>query len=84
MERALFARLRVLLRMSLLRLRDVEVEVVTEHGERASYGHGPRVELRGPVGDVALWVFGRKAAAAVDLSGDPESILRLERLRLSV
>jgi uncharacterized protein (TIGR03085 family) len=84
MERALFARLRVLLRMSLLRLRDVEVEVVTEHGERASYGHGPGVELRGPVGDVALWVFGRKAAAAVDLSGDPESILRLERLRLSV
>jgi uncharacterized protein (TIGR03085 family) len=84
MDRALFGRLRVLLRVSLLRLRDVEVDVVADHGERAGYGHGPRVELRGPVGELALWVFGRKDVAAVDLSGDPESILRLERLRLSV
>jgi uncharacterized protein (TIGR03085 family) len=84
MERALFARLRILLRLSLLRLRDVQVDVVTAHGERASFGHGPMAQLRGPVGEVALWVFDRKAAAEVDLTGDPESILRLERLRLSV
>jgi uncharacterized protein (TIGR03085 family) len=84
MERALFERLRMLLRVSLLRLRDVQVDVVTAHGERASFGHGPVVQLRGPVGEVALWVFGRKSTAEVDLSGDPESILRLERLRLSV
>jgi uncharacterized protein (TIGR03085 family) len=84
MERALFERLRMLLRVSLLRLRDVQVDVVTAHGERASFGHGPVVQLRGPVGEVALWVFGRKTTAEVDLSGDPESILRLERLRLSV
>jgi uncharacterized protein (TIGR03085 family) len=84
MERALFERLRMLLRVSLLRLRDVQVDVVTAHGERASFGHGPVVQLRGPVGEVTLWVFGRKTAAQVDLSGDPESILRLDRLRLSV
>jgi uncharacterized protein (TIGR03085 family) len=84
MERALFARLRILLRISLLRVRGVQVDVVTAHGERASFGHGPLVQLRGPVGEVTLWVFDRKAPAQVDLSGDPEAILRLERLRLGV
>jgi uncharacterized protein (TIGR03085 family) len=84
MERALWARLRPMLRMSLLRARDVQVDVVTAHGERASFGRGPTAQLRGPVGELALWVFGRKAAAEVDLTGDPDAIARLSRLRLSI
>jgi uncharacterized protein (TIGR03085 family) len=84
LERALFARLRMLLRMSLLRVRGIQVDVVTGHGERASFGSGPVAQLRGPVGEVALWIFDRKSVADVDLSGSPEAVARLEQARLSV
>lgn len=84
LERALFARLRMVLRVSLLRLRDIHVEIATTHGQSTSFGSGPAVRLHGPVGEIALWVFDRKDAAAVELSGDATSIARLERTRLSV
>jgi hypothetical protein len=84
MERALFARLKLLLRLSLLRVRGIQVDLVAAHGERASFGSGPTAQLRGPVGELALWVFDRKAAADVDLSGSPAAVARLNRARLSV
>jgi uncharacterized protein (TIGR03085 family) len=84
MERALFARLRMLLRLSLLRVRGIQVDLVAAHGERASFGSGPTAQLRGPVGELALWVFDRKAAADVGLSGSPAAVARLDRARLSV
>jgi uncharacterized protein (TIGR03085 family) len=83
-ERALFARLKTLLRLSLLRVRGIQVDVVTAHGERASFGSGPVAQLRGPVGEIALWVFDRKSVADVDRSGDATAIARLDRARLSV
>jgi hypothetical protein len=82
--RALFARLKTLLRLSLLRVRGIQVDVVTAHGERASFGSGPVAQLRGPVGEIALWVFDRKSVADVDRSGDATAIARLDRARLSV
>jgi uncharacterized protein (TIGR03085 family) len=83
-ERALFARLRRLLRLSLLRVRGIQVDLVAAHGERASFGNGPVAQLRGPVGELALWVFDRKSVADVDLTGSPEAVARLDRARLSV
>jgi len=83
-DRALFARLRMLLRLSSLRVRGVQIDLVTAHGERASFGSGPVAQLRGPVGELALWVFDRKSVADVDLTGSPEAVARLDRARLSV
>jgi uncharacterized protein (TIGR03085 family) len=84
LERELFARLRMMLRMSLMRVRGIQVDVVTAHGERASFGSGPVAQLRGPVGEIALWVFDRKSVAEVDVSGSPDAVARLDRARLSV
>jgi uncharacterized protein (TIGR03085 family) len=83
-ERALFARLRMLLRLSLLRVRDIQVDVVAAHGERASFGSGPVAQLRGPVSELALWVFDRKSVADVDLTGSPDAVARLDRARISL
>jgi uncharacterized protein (TIGR03085 family) len=84
LERVLFARLRMMLRLSLLRVRGIQVDVVTAHGERASFGGGPVAQLRGPVGELALWVFDRKPVADIDLTGSPDAVARLDRARLSV
>jgi uncharacterized protein (TIGR03085 family) len=84
LERALFARLRMLLRLSLLRVRGIQVDVVTTHGERASFGTGPVAQLRGPVGELALWVFNRKCVADVDLTGSGGEGGRVGRARISV
>jgi uncharacterized protein (TIGR03085 family) len=84
MERALFARLRMLLRLSSLRVRGIQIDVVTAHGERASFGSGPVAQLRGPVGELAMWVFDRKPVADVDVTGSPDAVARLDRARLSV
>ena len=84
MEAALFARLRMLLRVALLRLRDVRVELVAAHGETASFGNGPVVRLRGPAGELALWVFERRGVAEVDVTGEPGAVDRVSRARLSV
>jgi uncharacterized protein (TIGR03085 family) len=84
MERALFARLKMLLRLSSLRLRGIQVDLVAAPGERASFGSGPVAQLRGPVGELALWVFDRKSVADVELTGSPDAITRLDRARLSV
>jgi uncharacterized protein (TIGR03085 family) len=84
MERDLFARLKTLLRLSSLRVRGIQIDLVAAHGERASFGSGPVAQLRGPVGELALWVFDRKPVADVDLSGSPDAVARLDRARLSV
>jgi uncharacterized protein (TIGR03085 family) len=84
LERALFARLRMMLRLSLVRVRGIQVDVVAAHGERASFGSGPVAQLRGSVGELALWVFDRKSVADVDLTGSPDAAARLDRARLSV
>jgi uncharacterized protein (TIGR03085 family) len=84
MERALFARLRMLLRLSSLRVRGIQIDLVAAHGERASFGSGPVAQLRGPVGELALWVFDRKLVADVEVSGSSDAVARLDRVRLSV
>jgi uncharacterized protein (TIGR03085 family) len=84
LQRALWARLRLLLRMSVLRVRDIRVELAADHGLTASFGSGPVARLHGPVGELALWVFDRKGVAAVDLTGDPDAVARISGLRLSV
>ena len=84
-EAALWTRLRRGLRISLRRMRGVQVEVVSELGGRAVVGgSGPTVRLTGPTGDLLLYTFNRKDTAQVELSGDAEAVERLKDARLGV
>lgn len=40
-------------------------------------GAVPRVAVRGPVGELALFVYGRQGAAEVELLGDPDDVAAL-------
>ena len=58
-------------------LRGTGVEAVTPAGDRARLRAGDRpVVLTGRPGELVLWLFGRRDAAAVELTGDPEAIER--------
>jgi uncharacterized protein (TIGR03085 family) len=84
-EAVMWDRLRRSLRMSLRRVRGTQVEVVAERGGRAVVGGaGPTVRITGPVGDLLLYTFNRKAIAQVELSGDPEAVERLKDARLGL
>jgi uncharacterized protein (TIGR03085 family) len=84
-EAALWDRLRRSLRLSLRRVRGVQVEVVTEQGGRAVVGgSGPTVRITGPAGDILLYTFNRKDIAQVELTGDPDAVASLREARLGV
>ncbi|HEX3823173.1 MAG TPA: TIGR03085 family metal-binding protein [Mycobacteriales bacterium] len=84
LERLMWRRLRPMLRLSLRRVRNVQVEFVTAHGDRIVIGSGPTVRLLAPVGELALYAYNRKPIAEVDTSGDPAALGRLEAARLGV
>ncbi|MEZ5134057.1 MAG: hypothetical protein R2699_03105 [Acidimicrobiales bacterium] len=55
-------------------LRGTGVEAVTPAGDRAAAPGDRPVVLTGRPGELVLWLFGRRDAAAVELTGDPEAI----------
>jgi uncharacterized protein (TIGR03085 family) len=84
-DAALWERLRRSLRLSLRRVRGVQVEVVTEQGGRAVVGgSGPTVRITGPAGDILLYTFNRKDIAQVELTGDPDAVASLREARLGL
>jgi uncharacterized protein (TIGR03085 family) len=84
-EAAIWNRLRRSLRLSLRRVRGVQVEVVAGNGGRAVVGgKGPTARITGPVGDLLLYTFNRKDIAQVELTGDPEAIAALRAARLGL
>jgi uncharacterized protein (TIGR03085 family) len=46
-------------------------------------GH-PTAVMAGPIGECVLFLNGRRAAAQVELNGDPEAIDRLQRVKLGI
>lgn len=65
----------ILSRMARLLVRQAPagIELVAPDGRRTTPRAGtPSVEVHGPVGELALFVYGRQGAAAVELEGRPE------------
>jgi uncharacterized protein (TIGR03085 family) len=84
-ESLMWDRLRRMLRLSLRRVRDAQVEVVSNHGGRAVVGgKGPTARMTGPVGELVLYAFDRKDIAQVELTGDIDAIERLKSARLGI
>jgi uncharacterized protein (TIGR03085 family) len=84
-EAALWNRVRRSLRLSLRRVRGVQVEVVADNGGRAVVGgSGPTVRATGPVGDLLLFTFNRKDIAEVELTGDSDAVAALQKARLGL
>jgi uncharacterized protein (TIGR03085 family) len=84
LERAMWRRLRPMLRLSFRRARNMQIELVTEHGDRTVIGRGPTVRLFGPVGELVLYAFNRKGIAEVERTGDTAALRRLDEARLGV
>ena len=68
------------------RLRDVGLDLEWPgSGERATVRSGePRARLSGPPGELLLYLFGRQAVAAVELSGSPEAVAAVRRTHLGM
>jgi uncharacterized protein (TIGR03085 family) len=80
---------RVLRRGAGLQLRkvrkDLRVHVVPEGVDGdVSVGSGPEVTLRGEPLELVLYLMGRKAAAVVELHGDPGAVAVLESASLGI
>jgi uncharacterized protein (TIGR03085 family) len=82
LEQVMWRRLRPLLRGMFRRVRRLQLEFVTEHGDRTVIGNGPTLRLLGPVGEIVLYAYDRKQIAEVSLSGDADAIARLTAARL--
>ncbi len=75
----LWRRLRLMGKQLFRPVRDLHVTLVTPGREALHFGasDGAAVTLSGPVGELFLYAFGRKEAAQVELTGDPEAVARL-------
>jgi hypothetical protein len=68
------------------RLRGVGLELQREgtaHTVRARRGD-PAAQVAGPPGELLLYLFGRRDAARVDVTGPAEAIEAIERVRFGV
>jgi uncharacterized protein (TIGR03085 family) len=84
LEQLMWRRLRPMLRLSFRRARDMQIEFVTAHGDRTVIGNGPTVRLLGPVGELVLYSYNRKAIAEVERTGDVGALRRLDEANLGV
>jgi uncharacterized protein (TIGR03085 family) len=85
MEQVLWARLRRFARLAYRQVSDVQLEIVTAHGDRTVIrGKGDKVRMFGPVGEIVLFSFNRKDLAEVELTGDPTAIERVRAAQLGV
>jgi uncharacterized protein (TIGR03085 family) len=66
-------RLRQGARLLLRRVKGATVRLQRPQGDATTTGHGPEVVLTGEPIDLLLYLFGREAAARVELSGDPSA-----------
>lgn len=77
----------VLRRMSRLSMRRVPCGVTlrtTGGATVVANGAVPRVAVRGPIGELALFVYGRHAAAQVELLGDDDDVAALMAARIGI
>jgi uncharacterized protein (TIGR03085 family) len=65
--------------------RSLRIELAAPDGRRAAIhasASGPTVRLTGPTIELLLYAYGRRRAALVEVSGDPEGLERLRALEL--
>lgn len=80
---ALWARLQVLGPVLARRGHGLGISLVTPGARTARIRVGRRpVVLRGEVGELFLWLFGRRTAADVEVEGSPEAVARAEAIDL--
>jgi uncharacterized protein (TIGR03085 family) len=85
LQEALWVLLRRSSRMLLRRVRGVGVELVRPGGGMLTARAGERrARITGDPGEIVLYLFGRRAAAHVELSGDETAVAALESSRLGV
>jgi uncharacterized protein (TIGR03085 family) len=84
LERLMWRRLRPMLRLMFRPAKGIQVEFVTEHGDRGVIGNGPTVRLLGPVGELTLYAFNRKSIAVVTRTGDRAALDRLDAAPLGI
>jgi uncharacterized protein (TIGR03085 family) len=85
LEKLLWTRLKRMLRFSFRNAKGVQLELVTEHGDRTVIrGSGLKVRLYGAAGELFLYSFNRKDESQVELTGDADAIAIVESARLGV
>jgi uncharacterized protein (TIGR03085 family) len=85
LQAALWGLLRRGARFQLRHVKGVVVRLATPGGEQVSVGStGATVTLTGEPLELVLYLFGRRTAAVVELSGDPGSVAILEQSRLGI
>jgi len=83
LQDALWALLRPAARLYLRKVRGATVRLIAPQGETTA-GSGPEVVVRGDPLELVLYLFGRRAAADVELSGDPGARAALESAQLGL
>lgn len=86
LDAELWGLLRPMSRLMLARARDVAVGLrAPGHGEvPARRPDRPRATVAGPPQELVLYLFGRRDAARVEITGDPDAITALEAARLGI
>lgn len=86
LDRELWGLLRPMSRLMLGRVRGTAVTLEAPgHGEVAArHRDRPRARLSAPPQELVLYVYGRRDAAQVDLTGDPEAIAAVQSARLGI
>jgi hypothetical protein len=70
--------------MFLRKVDGASVRVEREDGDAVVVGRGPEVVLRGEPIDLLLYLFGRKGAAQVEITGDTAARTALEAASLGL
>ncbi len=83
LQDAVWAALRRGARLMLRRVR-ATVRLARRDGDSISVGRGPEVTLTGDPVDLLLYLFGRKAAASVEVTGSDEAKAALADARLGI
>lgn len=85
LDAELWAMLRPFSRFMLARVRGAAVTLAAPgHGQIGPRGRGPAAQLTGGPQELVLYLFGRRDAAQVELTGDPEAVRTVSTANLGI
>jgi uncharacterized protein (TIGR03085 family) len=84
LDEALWGMLRRAARLMLRKVRGATVRLQRPGGDSIASGRGPEVVVTGEPVDLLLYLFGRKGAARVEITGDPGAQAELARASLGI
>jgi uncharacterized protein (TIGR03085 family) len=84
LQAALWRLLRRGARLQLRRVDGATVQLATPSGDAVSVGSGPTVTVTGAPLELVLYLMGRRGAAEVALTGEPEAITALQTAKLGI